>query len=348
MNAGSRVRLYSMALAVLLFGLTASVAQAQLLDPPYVQILLPEGTSGFVRLQPGESGVLTYAVKNMRTTALGTLTIPVQLTGIGGNYDYLFEAEPGSRCNLTVNPLALTVSGLALGETLICRTGVTRAPTSLSDLKIGFCTFGNCNTPFLFSDLLFAGTLPDMALASTFAATPIGASTALVRLTASNAGSRAIPTQLVETQCLTIGGVGPVPLSPFVIENNFASACPTVAIPQRCINVYGQDVIIHGYSIGPIPAGGSASCELRLRFRQPLTAPVSIAMSLPSRTFTNPDGTVEFDPDVTNNTTRIGAAPAAAYEYVPVPALGRDALLLLAGLLVAAAAWRYRPTVERR
>ena len=130
--------------------------------------------------------------------------------------------------------------------------------------------------------------------------------------------------------------------SPLQVENDFAGACPTAPAQFGCANFTGMNNSRVAYTIGPIPAGGSASCELRLRFRQPLTAPKSIEMSLPNRTFTEADGTTQYDANLANNTSLMGAAPAAAYEYVPVPALGRDALLLFGALLAAGAASRGR------
>lgn len=312
-------------------------------SPPIAVVLIPPGFSGALRLQPGESATLTYAVENKRPYALGNVSIRTRyFGGPAALSEFTFVTEPGSRCGAIVPGANLTINYLDLGETVICRTEVTRSLSSLNDIRVSFCA-ALCEFPSgAFEELVYLGALPDLELTGTIVDALAGAATAIVQVTATNRSNRPMAQQVVESQCLEFNGGFFAP-APFRIENDFPGACPTTQPSQFCGNFTGQAFSNVGFSIGPISAGGRASCNLRLRFLQPLTRLVSITMKVTNTTHNYVDGTIGYDPNLANNSTAIGAAPYVPYVYKPVPTLRRELLALLTILLVGASALHARP-----
>jgi hypothetical protein len=310
-----------------------AAAQAAIFD-----VTFPEGRA--VHIAPGAGATLAMDVRNTSMIPGTSQIHGTYFAAPGALAEYTFVSQSDARCAApalplgTTGPLRFTIGPLAAGESLRCTWRVTRQATSSNDLMFGACS-GNVHW-FLCTQLIYIGSLPDMQLRAT-AAEPvaIGASSALVRITAHNPLGAAVTARSVTTECAEFGEPPFLGTSPFEIENDFPGACPSSERREMCFNFTGQYFDSRGFLVGPTPAGGEASCLLRLRLYEPLTQPVGLDFY-----FTDPEvsligGGLAFDPEPDNGVIRLTAAPTGTPTPLPLSATTAALLALLLAVAVA-------------
>ncbi len=329
-------------LGVVAMVLAPGIAKAQLPDPV---VSFPNGSAFHVA-----AGGTTTVVFDVHNVAETPRTTPVggRFRGAPGSFDeYTFEPSPDSRCSSPTfvagepDRIRFDVGPLAAGESVRCSYRMNRGIESINDLAFDACS--GTRWRLFCAEAFYIGSLPDMQLIAG-PAEPVapGATSALVRLTARNplgpeALARSITTECTEFE---FGQTGPFP---FDFENDFPGACPTSDHREMCLNFTGQAFDSRGFLIGPTTAGGEASCLVRLRFREPLSSPVDLAMYFTDDIVERTDGGRAFDPGQANGVVRVGAAPGGTGS--PEPArlpLSPTAAVLLAALLGGVAAVRLR------
>ena len=308
--------------------------------------------TGVPRVQPitpGGEGTLSFTVHN-NSPDNGYAAIygriepdPAALS------EYEFVANAPQRClppdiatQLNHPSLRLRAGPLAPGTSQTCTYRVRRSAASRNDLRFRLCgplsSFPYCATVF------HLGTLPELSFRVTQEA-PVGpgATNALVRLTVENHAGRDVLRRILTTGCSEFGG-GIFAPAPFEVETGFPGACTPAEYGEACLNFTGQNFSSRAFAPGPIAAGGSTSCLVRLRFRVPLQQAVSLPMHFHQELVEFVDGGVGYAPGSDVDAQGFGAAPS-----LPVP-LGRGAMAL-AVLLLAVVGWvalRHRATSARR
>lgn len=286
---------------------------------------------------PGGEGALSVIAHNPGSVA-GYAAIHGRLNpGPAALTEYVFESDTPDRClppdvvtQLGAPSFRLRLGPLAAASSQTCTYRVRRLPSSRNDLRFDLCgsiySFPYCYYTFHF------GTLPRLQFrVGQVDAPEPGAVTALVRLTVSNPGPRAVLRRTLTTECSEFSG-GLFAPSPFEVETDFPGGCPRSDYGEICYNFTGQNFDARHFAPGPIAAGANASCLVRLRFRTPLTQPVALRMHFRDDEVQFVDGGVGYDPDSSQPTVPFGAAPVTG---VPI---GRAAMAILP-LLLSLVAW---------
>lgn len=337
-----RTRGFTSAIMALAGFLASSGTQAQFPEPG---VDLPEGAA--LRVAPGADAAFVFEVRN---TWPSTRTIPVT-GGLGGAADafseYAFTSQSGPSCAAPVlfgssaNSIRFDVGPLAPNESLRCIYGVARRVDSINDLTFGVCR--DTSSPSLCWQDVFIGSLPDMQLiAAPIEPIGLGTTSALVRLTARNPLGPAAAARRITTECteFEFGQFGPFP---FDLENDFPGACPTADQHIGCLNFTGTNYDTREFLIGPTPAGGEASCLVRLRMHEPLAVLADLEMSFTNSAVNRVDGGLAFDPVRANGVVRVGAVPGGSGTLEPARLpLSPAAAALLAVLLGGITAMRLR------
>ena len=306
-------------------------------------ITVPSGQPAVQRIAPGAAATLTLNVRRRSDNGSGmAMLLDPTFSGAAG---YEITGAPAANCGpgqavvfrgrpMIGLPLATPVGS----DTFTCTYQVRRLAGS-RDLRLQVCerefdiqcvAFG--------SDGLTVGDVPDFAIRVEPAApAPRGATSALVRVVATNPTPWPVSTRPVGTECAEFGGGVQTLGAPFEIENDFPGACPTESLSPvtGCINFGGQNFSSRNYQLGAIPPGGETSCLLRLRLAQPLEGPVALALQA-ADSVTYADTGVGYDVDRANHIVPLGVAPPSFAASVPV--LDRAwAAVLAAGLFALAA-----------
>ena len=311
-------------------------------------ITVPSGQPAVQRIAPGESAtlVLDARVRSSNGTGMAMLHDPTGNRAAG----YEITGSPAANCGpaqaIVQNGrpmIGLPLTAPAGSTTFTCTYQLRRLAGS-RDARILVCEreFDILCTAFGWQGLTI-GDLPDFAIrVEPVEAVPVGATTALVRVVATNPTPWSVPVRRVGTECAEFGGGVQTPGAPYEIENDFQGACPTESLAPvtGCVNVGGQNYSARNYRIENIPAGGEASCLLRLQLAQPLRHPVALALQAADRVDYADTG-LAYDVDRGNDVVPLGVVPSFSAS---VPALGRARLALLALALIALAAFRVRRT----
>lgn len=333
-----------LAAAAALLAPAASVAQFP--DPA---LSFPHGTS--FRVDAGQSTMFVFDVHNI-VDATAMILVGGHFGGAPGSFgEYAFEPAAEPRCSLPAysgsqpGRITLTVGPLAAGESVRCAYRVVRNGGSRNDLRFDACS-GAPWVSYCYREFLL-GSLPDMELVATPAEpVALGATSALVRLTALNPSGLDVAARSITTECIEFefGQTGPFP---FDFENDFPGACPTTDQREGCLNFTGDNYDSRGFLIGPTPAGGATSCLLRLRMREPLTAGIDLEMYFTEAVVLRSDGGRAFDPTRANGVVRVGAIPGGTGNPAAAALPLSDwAAALLALLLAVAAAAALRRSVR--
>lgn len=294
------------------------------------------GVSPAQQILPGGEGILGITVRN-NTVADGFAAIHGRIApDPAALAEYAFVADAPDRClppdivTQLGNPsIRLRIGPLVSGSSQTCTYRVRRSADSRNDLRFQLCgplsSFPHCEPRFHF------GTLPDLQfhVASVDLVEP-GAATALLRLTVDNPGARDVLRRVLATECSEFGG-GIFAPAPFEVETDFVGGCARADYGRACLNFTGQNFDSRHFALGPIAAGGSSSCLVRLRFGAPLTQAVSLQLGFRDEVVPFVDGGTGYDPGADLATQGFGAAPAA-----PIP-IDRKSLWIAALLLAATA-----------
>jgi hypothetical protein len=162
------------------------------------------------------------------------------------------------------------------------------------------------------------GSFSDQALQVRPAPQPgDGADRVTYRIWMRNLDHRAVAARDVTTACAEFGGgfFGP---TAFVIENDFPGACASSDNREACLNFTGQWFDSRGFRLGPAPAGGEASCLVRLRYPGGRVEPDHVALYFSDDRVALANGADAFDRGLANDAAGLGQFPASARRLVPV------------------------------
>jgi len=306
-------------------------------------------TSLAQRIDPRASGRLTLTAHNDQPDPAVAWSSGLLFSDIGTFSEYTFIADQPTACNPPVvtpqtywNELDISSSPIAPGMDVTCSYTITRSQASRSDLVFSLCSTADffCLYPWF-----FLGTLPDRSLqAEPIASATIGSESSTFRVTASNPSPNEIAAASIGTDCAEFF-VGGTLTAPFDVENDFPGACPASDEAVSCANFAGQAATSKGFRIGPIPAGGTASCLLRARFWQPLSRPLSLGLQYVASWVPDEAGGISYDPDTANDRTVLDVTPVDLGDTTmkaPIDDRTYALLLLVVGTAGAIAVRRRR------
>jgi hypothetical protein len=309
-------------------------------------VSFPGPPSAYFPVAPGGSGEFAFEIRDVGGTGVtgsvgGTLEVP------GPVFEqYRFTSLDAASCALpVVQPfLSAPVVRFAFapvppGGTRTCRYRVDRAAGGVGDLGFNTCLLRSEFTfPYCWR-VARIGSLPDLELALD----TIGAGNAagtLVRLRLVNRSTMDVESRVASTGCheFGFGSFGP---TAFDIDSAFPGGCPR-ADGALCLNFTGQLFDSRAFRLGPVPAGGSASCLVRV-----VPWPGGGADRVPLALYTDrvqlPGGVLAFDPRRERESVEIGLGLAGA---LPVP-VGPTAAVILGWVLMLAGAVHLRRRMPR-
>lgn len=238
-----------------------------------VSLALPPGAPTQIVLQPGESTTISIDFTNLDAIAG---------MGIGRARHYLI----GFGTRWTMTPVDFTYCGfpqpaeglgielpvdLQANQTLRCDYTLVREPTTYVDGYLTLCTGPQSNPTTSCSQRvdLVVGTLPDIGVSVSQVSAPASITgETLFRIDLSNASSVPTAESNVFSSCQFTGMTNPALTMPYTIQLGFAGACLSVAA-RTCNTDF--PITHHGWEVKvpAIPAGGSTSCLVELRPRDP-------------------------------------------------------------------------------
>lgn len=327
------------------------------------RLSFPEELARIQFIAPGQVGDFAFTVTSESATSGNAR--------ISGRFDsqavtlteYVFSSDNPTRCALPQIPapsysmyISFVVGPVAPGETLTCRYRVARSVTSTNDLGFRAClpteSYGPCNYSANSNSTFRFGSLPDLALSvQQVLPTPAGSSEPVFRLQLTNHSSHAVLNRTVTTECREFHGGIFAPM-PYVIESDFPGGC-TSASGEICLNFTGQNYDSFGFDFGTIPAGGSASCLIRLRHYAGQSSTPSVNMYLidyslssfdPLLVLTN--GGIAIDPNTANDEATLALAGSGSATPIPMSLSGLMMLGLTLGM-VGLVSVRHRGTGAR-
>jgi len=302
-----------------------------------VQVDIPTNAPRYVPLAPGGSARFAFTVTNRTLVAVdgavgGELQVPSATFA-----EYAFAADEPSLCGPPVlvprtsfTEIRFPIAALGPGGARTCAYTVQRAPGSAGDLGFRACWQADANSdPFCLARARL-GTLPDLELALDTLGAGTG-DTTVVRLRLYGRSPLAVGSRVASTGCHEFAG-GFLQPTQFDVDGNLPGGCAS-AVGTFCIGGTGEAPLSRAFRIGPAPAGGSATCLLRIR-RLRSEGVAQVPLFLSGDRVDLPGGAVAFDPVRERETVSVGLGLPGA---VPVP-LGPAApvaiglAILLAGL----------------
>jgi hypothetical protein len=322
-----------------LLACAASPVAAQFID-----VVPVGGSPRYLALPPGGSTTIAFELRNPGPLAVeggvgGELQVPPTVFG-----EYSFVSQQPTLCTTPVlEPrvgyvvLRFPLAALAPGETRTCTYSVQRAPGSTNDLGFRTCWLplqGGFNS--FCGRVARLGTLPDLELALE----PLGPArdgVTLLRLRLLNRAPIDVAERVATTSCHEFEG-GPAEPTRFDVDGNFPGGCPAAAATPGCVGGTGTAYRVRAFRLGPVAAGGSTTCLLRVRALRE-NGLAQVPLFLRGDSVALPAGAIGFDPIREREAVAIGLGLAGA-EPVPLgPAVpGVMMLLLLAAGLRAARA----------
>lgn len=336
----SNRRLAHVVLHLSLCALLTAPAAATAQDVP---VVVEGGGPRYLSLPPGGTTTFTFELRNRTTASIASAFGGLMDSPAATLASYTFTATDPTRCGAPVvvpqegyNRLHFPVAALAAGTARTCRYTVTRAPGASSDLGFEACWRRDGAFPGFCAGLVRLGTLPDLDLSLETLGAGSG-DTTLVRLRLHNRSAIDVESRVASTFCHEFAG-GFIERVQFDVDGNTGGGCPT-AIGVPCFNFTGVSSVSRGFRLGPVPAGGSSACLLRIRHLRKEGA-AQVPLFLFGDRVDLAGGTTAFDPRREGERVMIGLGLPGA---VPVP-LGPAAapVMALAMLLAGALALRRR------
>jgi hypothetical protein len=341
----------TMTLRALLLAVAFVALPAQAQDAGYI-ITAPAYRFHDLSVLPGQSTTLNFSVTQSGTVVASALVAGYLYSREAAVPGYVFTSSDPVRCAVpTLQPtaygpaFAFPIGPLAAGESLNCSYQVTRSASSVDDLSFGLC---GTLTGFNLSceRVVRLGTLPDLALAVERAGV-FGDGRQRVRVRVSNPGPVDVASRIVTTDCREYEG-GIIASAAFSVASDFPGACAPASQTEACLNFTGVNAFAYGFDLGPIPAGGSATCLLELRPR----AAAEVAIPGPAELYflgdhmTRGDGGDAFDTNAANDLTLLGLQATTA-AVVPIPPAAGIAIALALGVSGLFAVRRRRRPPQR-
>lgn len=319
-----------LALAIVLLVL----ARPQVLFAQGLVVSFAPDSPMYQRIEPAQSGTLAFEIRNSgpveaQGSVGGFIDVPVDVVA---QYTVV-PADPVACPAPTLAPmlgshaLIFPHPRVAAGGTVTCRYSVRRGAGSRDDLGFQVCAFRNM--PVIgCGQSVRRGTLPDLSLAVVVIGPIAGEPGAqLLRLDMRNPSKVDVESRIASTACHEFGGGGFAPTA-FDVDGAFAGGCPRAG-GQGCINFTGQLFDSRAFELGPVAAGATASCLVRVRPRGGGTTQVPLALFGDRVVLAG--GAVAFDPERVGERGVIGLGLGAAE---PVP-LDRRSGVLFALLVLA-------------
>jgi hypothetical protein len=304
----------------------------------------------YQRIVPAQSGTLAFEIRNSgpaeaQGSVGGFIDVPVDVVA---QYT-IVPADPVACPAPTLAPmlgshaLIFPHPRVAAGGTVTCRYSVRRSAGSRDDLGFQVCAFRNM--PVIgCGQRVRRGTLPDLSLA-VVAIGPIAGEPGaqLLRLELRNPSTVDVESRIASTECHEFSG-GVFAPTAFDVDGEVAGGCPRAG-GQPCFNFTGQNFGSQAFQLGPVAAGATASCLVRVRPRGG-GGTTQVPLALFGDRMVLAGGAVAFDPERVGERGVIGLGLGAAQ---PVPLDRRSgvlfALLVLATGLLALATRRWRAQV---
>lgn len=316
-------------------GLWPAPGLAQQTTRPFV-VDLPAEMPRAATLAPGATGEVAFTVQALGDFS-GDANVgarvrdPTELDA----YD-LVPLTP--RCAAPTPPsswqrISFAVTGIGIGERVTCRYAVKRAADAASDLRLAFCQWDG----FPCDLLVYRGAVPDTSLHVEAVSRAADGSSEILRLRVRNHADEAFVRRDVETECLEFGE-GFLGLIPFTLDTDLPGGCAD-GYTEGCLNFTGQLNFSYGFRVGPLPAGGEASCLVRRTFVPDTPGPRATLFRFYGDRLERADGSHAYDPNAANDIVLPGGVVPLPPEMVP---LSPWAAAIAACLLVLAATLRMR------
>jgi hypothetical protein len=342
----SRARTALACIALTLVTLLAALPALAQDDVPYL-LSFPSDSPTMQAIAPGGQGSFAFT---LQASASGMGVLAGIHESPNGTLDgYTFESEQPARCALPlVEPyfgsqrLVFVAGPLVAGESLTCRYSIRRALGSIDDLAFHACgrrsTFGYCAQRFR------RGNLPDLALSvEPEGLVAANATEAIVRLRLDNPTPFAVASRIATTDCREFAG-GFFDPAPFTVDTTLPDGC-AAAQGMGCGNFTGQNFDSYGFRLGPVAAGGSVTCRVRLRLRAPASGAVGTGLMFLDDRMALANGGLAFDPQPANDDATLGIIGVGTASAIPI---GPAASMLLALCLVLLGLSRLRTQATAR
>ncbi len=238
-----------------------------------VSLALPPGAPTQLVLQPGESTTISIDFTNLDSFAgTGNGRARNNLVGLGTrwtltpvDFTYCGFPQPGGGPGIEL-PVELQAN-----QTLRCDYTLVREPTTYVDGYLTICTGPQSNPTTSCSQpaVLVVGTLPDIGVSVSQVGAPAATTgETMFRIDLSNAAVVPTSESNLYTSCQFTGATNPSLTMPYSIDLGFAGAC--LSVTARLCNT-DFPITHHGWElkVPSIPAGGSTSCLVKLRLRDP-------------------------------------------------------------------------------
>ena len=240
---------------------------------------MPPGAPTQLVLQPGVSTTISIDFTNLDSFAgTGNGRALNHFVGLGTSWtitpvDFTYCGFPQSGEGLAIEfPVELQAN-----ETLRCDYTLVRGAATYFDGYMTICTgpqsnpTTSCNQPAV----LVVGTLPDVGVSVSQVGAPAAITgETMFRIDLSNASTVPTAESNLYSSCHFTGATNPALTMPYSIGLGFAGAC--LSVTARLCNT-DFPITHHGWElkVPSIPAGGSASCLVKLLPRDPAGPPIA-------------------------------------------------------------------------
>lgn len=328
--------------------LLAFVSAASAAQAVSYELALPEGAAGHIGVEPGQTGSFTFDVRNLEAQA-GTAIAFGHLIDVDNAYTFGGGTPVQCGTPYLTQPTATALqwnfpAALGPNASLRCIYPVTRTAMPGSDTKLSLCLRKNDNATVGCdgaTKTVIVGILPDIAVAvSPIAEVATGTREVVVSVSVQNHSDVDVGKVALATECKAATGI-----RPYTLDVDFEGACPRAALNPGCYYNGGLGVpppIINWLvDVPPAQARGISSCLVKMRFTEPLTAPMLDSLEL-RRPLQDPFPPIPllhaanaFGRDV--NASNDGPRPFGATPIIvtPVPLGNRTALVCLILLLAS-------------